>query len=82
MIKTYNTCDMVFDNTDKILKKINKKKIFKLDRYFVKQKLSGLVLIAIGMLCPIFLNGDATCSVILIPLGISLIITRKYIIDF
>lgn len=50
--------------------------------YFLKQKLCGLILTAIGCAVPLLLDGDATASVILIPLGVFLIFTRQRIMEF
>ena len=49
--------------------------------YYVKQKLSGLVLVAISILLPM-IDGDTTASVILFPLGLFLVITEKKVMDF
>ena len=37
----------------------------------VKNKLCGIGLIALAILCPIFDNGNATVSVLLLPMGIA-----------
>lgn len=50
--------------------------------YYIKQKLSGLTMAAIGIITPILLNGDATFSLIALPLGIWLLSTRKKIMMF
>ena len=50
--------------------------------YFLKQKLCGLVIAAFGILIPFLLDGDATASVILIPLGLFLIFTRQRVMEF
>lgn len=57
---------------------MNKRKII----YFLKQKLCGLILTAIGCAVPFFLDGDATVSVIIIPLGVFLIFTRQRVMEF
>lgn len=50
--------------------------------YFLKQKLCGLLLIIIGMICPI-IDGDATFSVIVaFPFGIWLLVTKKRVMNF
>ena len=48
----------------------------------IKQKLSGLLLVALGVAIPFLMEGDATTSLLLIPLGLYLIITRSRIMDF
>ena len=50
--------------------------------YFLKQKLLGLVLVGFGILIPFVLDGDATVSVIIIPLGLFLIFTRQRVMEF
>lgn len=47
--------------------------------YYIKQKLSGLALAAIGIITPILFDGDATISLIALPLGIWLIFTKKVV---
>lgn len=48
----------------------------------IKQKLSGLLLVACGVGTPIILEGDATASLIFIPLGLYLVFTRQKVMDF
>ena len=57
---------------------MNKRKIM----YFLKQKLCGLVIAGLGILIPFVLDGDATVSVIIIPMGLLLIFTREKIMEF
>ena len=47
----------------------------------VKQKAVGLFLIALGIATPFILKGDATASVIAIPLGIATITTKDKVVD-
>ena len=49
-------------------------------KYFIKQKLIGLALIICGILAPVVLDGDATVSVLFLPLGSYLIFTRNCVI--
>lgn len=60
------------------VKTMNKHKLI----YFIKQKLCGLILTAIGCAVPFLLDGDATVSIILIPTGLFLIFTRDHIMEF
>lgn len=53
---------------------MNKKRII--------QKLIGLFFITIGILTPIFDNGDITAAVFFIPIGICLIATKQNYISF
>ena len=50
--------------------------------YYLKQKISGLVIIVIGILTPLILEGDITVSLIALPLGVFLMITREKIMTF
>ena len=50
--------------------------------YFLKQKLCGLVIAGFGILIPFLLDGDATASVIIIPLGLFLVFTRQRVMEF
>lgn len=45
--------------------------------YYIKQKLCGLVLIITGIILPFLLNGEATVSLFLFPLGLFLIFTKE-----
>ena len=58
--------------------KINKMRIFKEK---AKQKVIGLFLIALGITTPFILKGDATASVIAIPLGIAIVVTKDKVVD-
>ena len=51
-------------------------------KYFIKQKLSGLTVAAIGIITPIICNGDATFSLIALPLGIWLMLTKEKVMMF
>ena len=50
--------------------------------YYIKQKLSGLTLAAIGIVMPILLDGDGTFSIIALPLGIYLLLTKEKVMIF
>ena len=50
--------------------------------YYIKQKLSGVVLAAIGIITPILLDGDATFSLIALPVGIYLLFTKEKVMKF
>lgn len=50
--------------------------------YYIKQKLSGLVMATLGIIAPFVLDGDATFSLIALPLGIYLIFTHSKVMDF
>lgn len=48
--------------------------------YKVKQKLLGVVAIAASIASPLLLDGDATVSVIMFPLGLYLLFTKEKVI--
>ena len=50
--------------------------------YYIKQKLSGLTMASIGIIVPILLDGDATFSLIALPLGIYLLFTKEKVMMF
>lgn len=50
--------------------------------YFLKQRLSGFVMLLAGIVCPNLLDGDATFSLIAVPLGIFLLFTRQHVMSF
>ena len=50
--------------------------------YYLKQKLCGVALVSIGVIIPFILDGDATVSLLLIPLGLYLIFTKNKIMYF
>ena len=45
--------------------------------YYIKQKLSGLTMAAVGIITPILLDGDCTFSLFALPVGIYLLFTKK-----
>lgn len=50
--------------------------------YYIKQKLSGLTMAAIGIITPFVLDGDATFSLIALPLGVCLLFTKEKVMMF
>ena len=50
--------------------------------YYIKQKLSGFVMATIGIITPFILEGDATFSLVALPLGIYLTFTKSKVMDF
>lgn len=58
--------------------RINRMKILKEK---AKQKAFGLFLIALGIVIPFILKGDATASVIAISLGVVAIATKDKVVD-
>ena len=50
--------------------------------YYIKQKLAGLTLAAIGLIIPFINGGDATASLFLLPLGIYITVTKEKMMMF
>lgn len=50
--------------------------------YYIKQRLSGVMMAAIGIITPFLLDGDATFSLVTLPLGIFLLLTREKVMTF
>lgn len=50
--------------------------------YFIKQKICGAAMLGIGIACPILFDGDATFSILAVPLGLFLFITKHQVMSF
>lgn len=50
--------------------------------YYIKQKLSGLTMATVGIITPFLLEGDATFSLVALPLGIFLVLTKEKVMTF
>lgn len=50
--------------------------------YYMKQRLSGVIMTVIGIVTPFLLDGDATFSLVALPLGIFLMMTREKVMIF
>ena len=50
--------------------------------YYIKQKLSGLIMASVGIIAPILLDGDATFSLIALPVVIWLLFTKEKVMMF
>ena len=48
--------------------------------YKAKQKLIGVIAICVSIASPLLLDGDATISVIMLPLGIYILFTKEKVI--
>lgn len=48
--------------------------------YKAKQKLIGLLAIGVSIASPILLDGDATISIIMLPLGIYILFTKEKVV--
>lgn len=45
--------------------------------YYFKQKCIGLALTGLGVLCPFLMDGDATVSLVIVPLGLSVLFSKE-----
>ena len=71
------------ENRQKAIRKSERKTRKKAEIiYYIKQKLSGLVLAAIGIITPIIYDGDATFSLFALPLGLWLMFTKEKVMMF
>ena len=50
--------------------------------YYLKQRLLGTVMVVIGIIILFVLDGDATVSLFVLPLGIFLLLTREKIVAY
>ena len=50
--------------------------------YYIKQKLCGVVLAAVGIIVPILFDGDATASLLLVPMGLFVLFTKEKVMLF
>ena len=50
--------------------------------YYMKQRISGAMMAAIGIVTQFVLDGDATVSLVALPLGIFLMMTREKVMIF
>ena len=50
--------------------------------YFAKQKIAGIIMTLIGIIMPFVLDGDATFSLIAIPMGLWLLYTKQKVMMF
>ncbi|MDE7423948.1 MAG: hypothetical protein K2N51_09675 [Lachnospiraceae bacterium] len=50
--------------------------------YYMKQRLSGAIMVAMGIITPLILEGDATFSLVVLPLGIFLLLTKEKVMTF
>jgi len=50
--------------------------------FYMKQRLSGFVMAATGIIAPFILGGDVTVSLFVLPLGIFLLLTKERVMIF
>lgn len=49
-------------------------------KYYIKQKLSGVLIALIGILIPVLDNENATFTLLALPLDVFLMVTKKQVI--
>lgn len=49
--------------------------------YYMKQRLIGFLMFLMGIAMPVFLDGDATASILLIPFGIYMMMSRQRLLN-
>lgn len=50
--------------------------------YYMKQRISGAIMAAVGIVAPFLLDGDATASLFALPFGIFLLLTKEKVMTF
>ncbi len=50
--------------------------------FYIKQRLVGVIMASIGIVMPFVFDGDATFSLVALPLGMFLLLTREKVIIF
>lgn len=50
--------------------------------YYMRQRISGAIMAVSGIVMPFLLDGDATVSLITLPLGICLLLTKEKVMTF
>lgn len=60
------------------MERVEKREVF---LHKTKQKLLGILAIGVSIASPLLLDGDATASIIMLPLGLYTLFTRQNIIN-
>ncbi len=79
MLPTYKQEEQQIECIQYKLQPISKKED---NLYYMKQRLSGLTMVAIGIIAPFLLDGDATFTLVALPLGIFLMWTKEKVMTF
>lgn len=91
MMITYNTGSEAIESVytyGEWLKEYNRRKTKRRIRqrtehlYYMKQRLSGVIMVAIGIATPFVCDGDVTFSLVALPLGIYLLLTKEKVMTF
>ena len=71
------------ENRQKAIRRAERKARRKAEKlYYIKQKFLGLAAVGIAIACPLLLDGDATASIIMLPLGIYTLFTKEKVMMF
>ena len=71
------------ENRQKAIRRAEHKARRKAEKiYYIKQKLLGLTMAIIGILIPFVCDGDATASLLVLPLGLYLLFTKEKVMMF
>ena len=74
---------MAEENRQKAIRRTERKARKKAEKiYYIKQKISGLTMTAVGIITPILLDGDCTFSLFALPVGIWLLFTKEKVMMF
>ena len=49
--------------------------------FYLKQKAIGLFSVVLGIITPLVLDGDATASIVFIPIGVHFLLTKERLLD-
>lgn len=91
MMITYNTGSEAIETVytyEEWLKEYNRRETKRRIRqrtehlYYMKQRLSGAIMTVMGIITPFILDGDATFSLVALPLGIFLLLTKEKVMIF
>lgn len=52
------------------------------EMYLIKQRIMGIIMIVLGIISAVVLDGDVTACMIVVPLGIWLMVTKKCVGDY
>lgn len=77
----YNNLSLAYKEDFKVIDSKGMKSKREERSYFLKQRLIGGVFTLLGLICPVLMSGDATISLVIIPLGLCLLFTKEKVID-
>lgn len=85
MREAYNyTCDIHEDAINTYYRRRNRQKRAERKRkekaYYIKQKIFGVCFAAFGLLIPFIADGDATASLLIVPMALYMIFTKEKVL--